>query len=76
MLPQKIDQNIEGDVKLFFRVGGTFKNCTVKVECGGKTIIERKKRIVAPGEMETLLLKFEEIKKAQGPITVFLEVGE
>lgn len=76
VLPQKIDKNIEGDVKLFFRVSNTFKNCTVRVECGEKTIIERKKRIVAPGEMETLLLKYEELKKAQSPIAVSLEADE
>ena len=30
-LPQKIDKNISGNVKLFFRVTNTFRNCKIKV---------------------------------------------
>lgn len=76
VLPQKIDRNLEGDVKLFFRVSNTFKNCTIKAECGGKTIAERKKRVAAPGEMETLLLRSATVQGAEGEITVSLEVSE
>ena len=76
VLPQKIDKNIEGDVKLFFRVSNTFKNCTVKAEWGGKTIAERKKRVAAPGEMETLVLRSALLQNVEGEITVSLEVTE
>lgn len=72
--PQKIDRNLSGDVKLYFRVGGTFKNCTVKAKCGNETVIERKKRIVVPGEMETLLLPEEKVKTLSGDLEVSLEV--
>ena len=73
VLPQKIDTNLEGDVKLFFRVSNTFKNCVIKAESGGKTIAKRIKRVAAPGEMETLLLKYADICEAAGEITVSLE---
>ena len=73
VLPQKLDLNLEGDVKLFFRVTGTFKNCTIKAECGGKTLVKRVKRVAAPGEMETLILKYSDIAEAAGDITVSLE---
>ena len=73
VLPQKIDKNLAGDVKLFFRVTGTFKNCTMKAECGGKTLAKRVKRVAAPGEMETLILKYSDILEAAGEITVSLE---
>lgn len=73
VLPQKIDKNIAGDVKLFFRVSNTFKNCTIKAECGGRTLAKRVKRIAAPGEMETLILKYSDICGTEGEITVSLE---
>ncbi len=74
VLPQKIDKNIAGNVKLFFRVRNTFKNCKIKVQCGGQTIIERKKRVVAPGEMETLILPEATVKGLQGELVLSLEV--
>ena len=73
VLPQKIDKNLAGDIKLFFRVSNTFKNCTVKAECGGKVLVKRVKRVAAPGEMETLILKDADIHAAKGEITVSLE---
>ncbi len=74
VLPQKIDKNIAGNVKLFFRVRNTFKNCKIKVQCGGETIIERKKRVVAPGEMETLILPEATVRGLQGELVLSLEV--
>ena len=73
VLPQKLDKNIEGDVKLYFRVSNTFKNCTIKAECNGEVIIKKVKRVAAPGEMETLLLSQKLISQANGTITLSLE---
>lgn len=73
VLPQKIDKNVVGDVKLYFRVSNTFKNCQIKVECNGKELIKRAKRVAAPGEMETLVLKQSVIDECDGPITLSLE---
>ena len=73
VLPQKIDCNLEGDVKLFFRVSNTFKNCTVKAVRGDKTLVKRVKRVAAPGEMETLILKHSDLVEGAGDITVSLE---
>jgi thioredoxin reductase len=72
VLPQKIDRNA-GNVKMYFRVTGTFKNCVVKAVSGGKTLIERNRKIAVPGEMETLLLLDKALKEADGEITVYLE---
>lgn len=72
--PQKIDKNIGGNVRVFFRVTNTFKNCTVKAECDGKVLFSKKKKIAVPGEMETLMLTEDKIKSANGKITVSLEV--
>lgn len=73
VLPQKLDQNIAGDVKLYFRVTDTFKNCKFVIRSGDKIITERKKRIAVPGEMETLLLRESDIASADGDITLCLE---
>ena len=73
VLPQKIDKNLHGDVKLFFRVTGTFRNCTVLAESGGKILAGRKRRIAVPGEMETLLLPAEKLKEIEGELVVRLE---
>lgn len=70
VLPQKINKKIGGNVKLFFRVKNTFKDCTVRVKSGNDVVLERKKRIVVPGEMETLLILEDEIKDLNAPVTV------
>ncbi len=74
VLPQRIDRNIGGNVKLFFRVTNTFQNCTVKVKSGEKVLLERKKKVATPGEMETAVLTEAKLKEATEEITVSLEV--
>ena len=71
--PQKIDTEIKGDVKLFFRVRNTFKNCKIIVKSGDTEILARKKPIVLPGEMESLVLKEDVIKGLDGDVEVYLE---
>ncbi len=74
VLPQKIDKNASGNVKLFFRVKDTFKNCTIRVKSGDSVIMERKKKIAVPGEMETLLLTEDKVKNLTSPVFVELTV--
>ena len=73
VLPQRIDRNQAGNVKLFFRVRNTFANCKIKVECDGQVLVERKKRICVPGEMETLILPEDKLKNLKGDIVLSLE---
>lgn len=75
VLPQRIDKNIAGGVKLFFRVRNSFKDCKVVVTSGDCVIVERKKRVCVPGEMETLLLTEQQLSRAVGDVTVALEVN-
>ena len=63
IVPQKVNIKNEGDVKLFFRVGSTFKNATVKVTYNGEELITRKRPRLAPGEMENVVIKNEMLKK-------------
>ena len=73
VLPQKLDKNIAGSVKMFFRVTGTYKNCTVRAVSGGKVLAERRKKIVVPGEMESIILTQAQLKDAEGAIEISLE---
>lgn len=75
VLPQKINRNCKGDVKLFFRVKNVFKNCTIKVNCEGDSIAVKKKKIALPGEMETITLSQQKVKALKGDVTVCLEVN-
>lgn len=74
VLPQKLDKNVNGDVKLYFRVSNTFKNCLITVKKDNQIIIERKRPVAVPGEMETLLIPYDKFKDLDGDITVSLEV--
>ena len=73
VLPQRIDRNCEENVKLFFRVTGTFRDAKIVLKSGEKVLLERKKRIVVPGEMETLLLLPKQIKEFGEELSVSLE---
>lgn len=75
VVPQKLDKNAEGNVKLFFRATNTFRDCTITARCGDKVLLQRKKKIVVPGEMETLFLTSAKIAEANGTIEVSLEEG-
>ena len=71
--PQKVDKSLEENVKVFFRVTNTFRDCMVTAKCGDVVLAQKKKKIALPGEIETLTLigtKFAEVK---GQIEVFLE---
>ncbi len=74
VLPQKINKGVDGNVKLFFRVKNTFKNCTIRIKSGNEVILERKKKIAVPGEMETLILTADKVQNLSSPVTVELEV--
>lgn len=71
--PQKIDKSAAGNVKLFFRVTDTFRNCAITAKCGETVLAQKKKKIVVPGEMENLVLPQEKFLGANGEITVELE---
>ena len=72
--PQRIETGVNENVKLFFRVTNTFKNCTITAKCGENILVKKKKQIAVPGEMETLLLLKDKINGVDGKIEVSLEV--
>ena len=74
--PQKIDKNLLGNVKLFFRVTNTFKDCTITLKCNNRILLQKKKKIAVPGEMETLILAENKLKELDGEIEISLEVAK
>ena len=50
------------DVKVFFRVSDVFKNVNILVKNNDNIVLKKKKAKVAPGEMETVILKKENLK--------------
>ena len=76
IVPQKINLNNEGDVKLYFRVGNTARNATVKVKYNGEEIISRKRPRLAPGEMESVVIKNDMLKSfsKDGAVEISVEV--
>ena len=73
VLPQTVHKS-DADVSLFFRVTQPFGKVKITVT-DGQTVLATVKRLkVAPGEMEKLTVKADMLKKAEGPLTVNLEV--
>ena len=44
------------NTKVYFRVGGVYKDVKIQLKHGDKVLLEKKKQKVAPGEMETVTL--------------------
>jgi pyruvate/2-oxoglutarate dehydrogenase complex dihydrolipoamide dehydrogenase (E3) component len=54
-VPQKITAN--KDVTVFFRVNDCYKNCRIVVSSPAGEVLSKKKARVAPGEMESIVLR-------------------
>ena len=52
-----------------------FKNCKIIVKDEQKVLLEIKKRVAVPGEMERVILTQEKIKSIVGNVNVCLEEG-
>ena len=60
-VPQNIDPTSGVDVNIYFRVADVYRNAKLTVSNGDKVLISRKKPKMAPGEMETVKIKAEDI---------------
>lgn len=67
-VPEHINiANMPENLTVRFRVNNIYKNCNVCVYCNDKKIIDKKKKIAAPGEMEQIILTRKMIEQ-QGNI--------
>ena len=63
-VPQYLDpKHMKDQIIVRFRVDNVYKNRSISVYYDGVRIQTRKKRVMAPGEMEQVILKKEELQK-------------
>ena len=56
VVPQYVNREGDGSLKLKMRVGNVFRNVRLCVVCDGEEVYAKRKMIVTPGEMETVTL--------------------
>ncbi len=71
-LPQKIVKG-NGEVKIFYRVDNVYKKPKVVVKCGDKILFEKRSMVMAPGEMESVVLNKADLT---ADISINLEVDD
>lgn len=65
-VPSSIDiDRMEESQIVRFRVGNVYRNVAVEVSCNGQLLKSQKKRVLAPGEMEQVILKKTELKSIE-----------
>ena len=61
-VPQKITLvSMRKKLKIRFRVGDVYRNKYISVYLGKERIIHKKKKVLAPGEMEEVLLERDKV---------------
>ena len=70
--PERMDDKIT----VRFRVGNVYKNCYISAYFDNERIIHKKKPVVAPGEMEEIILTREQLLKYPKLDTITLKIEE
>lgn len=70
-VPQRITE--KKDTKVFFRVANVYENAEIKVYSGDEVIFKTRKPKVAPGEMQCITLKKQQLENAK-KLSIGLEV--
>ena len=55
-VPEMVDEDTKEDTTIRFRVSNVKKDGKIVVRINGEEVISKKKRIMAPGEMETIII--------------------
>lgn len=76
-VPSKLNlQKIPEQLKVRFRVGQVFENCFISVWINGYCVMQKKKRIMTPGEMEEIKLERTVIDSYSELKSIVLKVEE
>lgn len=76
-VPGTVDPKRMGEsLTVRFRVGAVYKNCYTAVYCDSERVIHRKRQILAPGEMEEIRLKKEQLEKYPDLRTITVKIEE
>ncbi len=70
-VPQRITRL--DDVTVYFRVNQIYKDATIQVKSGNEILLSKKKKKLAPGEMESIVLK-KELLAGKETLEIGLEV--
>lgn len=73
------EENAEEKFRIMFRATDVYRSVTVTVKAGTELLAQTKKRIVRPGEMQTIDIKAEKLEKFYSsplPVTVSIEIPE
>ncbi len=77
VVPHYLSKDADVDkLQLKMRVANVFKNKRLVADLDGEEIISKKKQIVTPGEMESVTLTAEQVKKIQGGKTLTLRLAD
>ena len=75
VVPQIINTECDGNITLFLRVADIYKNVKIIMKDDAKTIFQKNKSKLVPGEMENVILTDEIIKSINGDLlTIDIEV--
>lgn len=75
-VPAKVSKNFRGNMKLRFRVTNVLSACRVELQINGKTVLTKKRRAVAPGEMEELMIPEQVFSDTETMKSICVEVRE
>lgn len=76
-VPQTIrPEHMEEKLTLRFRVGAVYKDRYISVYCGSKRIFHKKKKKMAPGEMEQVTLQKSDLTAAPGLDKIIMKLEE
>ena len=67
---------MDDTVMVRFRVGAVYKNCYIAVYLDDKQLQHRKHPVMAPGEMEQVVLKKEQLIETENPSTITIKIEE
>lgn len=66
-VPSSVDVGRMEELQIVrFRVGNVYRDAAIEVSLNGKAVSRRKKKVLAPGEMEQIVLKKSELEQAEG----------
>lgn len=76
-VPASLDiQRMEDTQTVRFRVGSVYRDAAVEVALDGKVVSSRRKRVLAPGEMEQISLKKADLQAAEGLSEITVSVRQ
>jgi hypothetical protein len=76
-VPSRIHPDVMADeVTVRFRVGGIYKNQYISVYLNDRRVLHRKRPVMAPGEMESIVLKKQELADCEELTQIIVKIEE